>query len=961
MSSNQWVPGYLREQQAASQGGRYDNTGDQGANTNYNSGGNSSDQGRHRYDDANVSGSYVTDDASTNKPSANAASQRPQRNYDDTPTPGSHVLGGEPSTQSYGGDSMDRIDQSQHAQGNVDDDSRNTKLGNPNNSIYNRGPDQDQRYGVAPVSGPRPTDDSSLVDDNEAIKHATSHAGDQDNEMMMSALQHAKKQTSQQPIDEDSVQQAHQVAYQDGNSNSLDASSLGSAAALQAMQGVMGSGSSGGDMKSQLLGIAMAEAGKLFDAQGSASGNKQDAINGAAQTAMQLLLQDKFINLGKEAFGAYQASQQSQHSRPAPPGSNQPSQQGGGQYQPTSHGAAQEYYDESNAQLRQGGNSDYNQFSTQIDHGQAVQNASQHAGGQDPSLFATALQHLGTPGSTPSLDHDTVENAHSEAYRKGNAGSLDANSMGGAAAMQAFKMFVGGGHGSSSASGGGGQTQLLSMAMAEAAKLFDAHGGASSGSKQDAINGAAKTVMKLILQSKMGGGSSGGGSGSMGSLMGMASKFIERSTPSPTRGAAIAGTNPNVLRRRHSAEEIIPPVVVSHPPASSPTMVLVIQNTAVPPQRLITDYYHSRPGSSSAGRTSAGPVRDSSGPYQRPGIVDDKPGLTTNPRFDEAALGGDRARAARADLGEGILQAIKDEVYFTADNQEHRITQHNRMLIAGTKFYSQDDPILKDWNGSKDKSRNVLQRAIRPQRDPSPPPSTPSRNTIVEFKERPTLAAARYYAQDPKNSVGILNFASATRPGGGFLNGAQAQEESLARASNLYHSLTQPGVYQKFYAAHLQDRRDGFYTSSIILSKGVVLMRDERNDWVPPLSVDVVTSAAVNAGLVRHRMQDYEPQDVEAMILSHMYDRMGKILRLFEENNNDVLILGSFGTGVFQNSVSAVATIWANLLELGGRFHNKFSRVEFAILGTGTFTTFQKAYLEARDTMQAKWIQENGD
>ena len=96
---------------------------------------------------------------------------------------------------------------------------------------------------------------------------------------------------------------------------------------------------------------------------------------------------------------------------------------------------------------------------------------------------------------------------------------MDAHSMGSAAAMQvsgsalkppssslnllqAFKMFSGGG-GSSSSSGsasGGGKAQLISMAMAEASKLFDKSGGSASGGKQDVINGAVKTVMKLILQ-----------------------------------------------------------------------------------------------------------------------------------------------------------------------------------------------------------------------------------------------------------------------------------------------------------------------------------------------------------------------------------------------------------------------------------------------------------------------------
>lgn len=57
------------------------------------------------------------------------------------------------------------------------------------------------------------------------------------------------------------------------------------------------------------------------------------------------------------------------------------------------------------------------------------------------------------------------------------------------------------------------------MAMAEASKLFDKSGGGSSGSKQDAVNGAAMTVMKLLVQSKFSSMTGGGNSGGLGGMM----------------------------------------------------------------------------------------------------------------------------------------------------------------------------------------------------------------------------------------------------------------------------------------------------------------------------------------------------------------------------------------------------------------------------------------------------------
>ena len=66
------------------------------------------------------------------------------------------------------------------------------------------------------------------------------------------------------------------------------------------------------------------------------------------------------------------------------------------------------------------------------------------------------------------------------------------------------------------------------MAMAEASKLFDKSGGAKQGDKQDAVNGAAMTVMKLLVQSKFGGGAQttgGKDSGGLGGLMSLVRRF----------------------------------------------------------------------------------------------------------------------------------------------------------------------------------------------------------------------------------------------------------------------------------------------------------------------------------------------------------------------------------------------------------------------------------------------------
>jgi len=60
------------------------------------------------------------------------------------------------------------------------------------------------------------------------------------------------------------------------------------------------------------------------------------------------------------------------------------------------------------------------------------------------------------------LDGDGIIDAHEQAYSKGNAGNLNSNQMGSAAAMNAFKQFTqGGGSTQGSTQGGDFKSQLI--------------------------------------------------------------------------------------------------------------------------------------------------------------------------------------------------------------------------------------------------------------------------------------------------------------------------------------------------------------------------------------------------------------------------------------------------------------------------------------------------------------------
>ena len=99
------------------------------------------------------------------------------------------------------------------------------------------------------------------------------------------------------------------------------------------------------------------------------------------------------------------------------------------------------------------------------------------------------------------------------------------------------------------------------------------------------------------------------------------------------------------------------------------------------------------------------------------------------------------------------------------------------------------------------------------------------RTTRFVVENETTLAAAsRLSSQLGSPDILCLNFASAHNPGGGFQNGAEAQEESLARSSGLYPTLmANPGYYQA--NGHAKTK---LYTHHMIHSPDVPVFRDDE-------------------------------------------------------------------------------------------------------------------------------------
>lgn len=212
--------------------------------------------------------------------------------------------------------------------------------------------------------------------------------------------------------------------------------------------------------------------------------------------------------------------------------------------------------------------------------------------------------------------------------------------------------------------------------------------------------------------------------------------------------------------------------------------------------------------------------------------------------------------------------------------------------------------------------------------------------TVVEVTGESSLEAARRLTARDGDPVAVLNFSSARNPGGGYLNGAQAQEEALCRASALYTCVRSAREFYDHHRAH----RDPFYSDRVIHSPAVPVFRDDRGQPLDDAyTVGFLTAAAPNAGVVLRQAPERAKE-----LPSALARRAERVLETAVACGYRRLVLGAWGCGVFQNDPAQVADAFRALLDEGGRFHGYFEHVVFGVLdrtrGAVTRAAFEEAF-----------------
>ena len=245
-------------------------------------------------------------------------------------------------------------------------------------------------------------------------------------------------------------------------------------------------------------------------------------------------------------------------------------------------------------------------------------------------------------------------------------------------------------------------------------------------------------------------------------------------------------------------------------------------------------------------------------------------------------------------------------------------TKNAEIFRDTERRYTTDQALIQAVRNSTQAQAFIAEKSIV-----SVPASSKTEKAKVIVSGKRSPEAAESYAKQGKK-VCVLNFASATNPGGGVVNGSSAQEECICRCTTLYPCLNTDQMWNVFYRPH-RKTANPLYNNDCIYTPNVCVFKSDTN-FPEPLpkenwwSVNILTCAAPNLRERPSNMMTPHARDTAAKITPSELEKLltARIRRIFEiavANGNEVLILGAFGCGAFRNPPELVAKVFNKVMQ----------------------------------------------
>lgn len=191
---------------------------------------------------------------------------------------------------------------------------------------------------------------------------------------------------------------------------------------------------------------------------------------------------------------------------------------------------------------------------------------------------------------------------------------------------------------------------------------------------------------------------------------------------------------------------------------------------------------------------------------------------------------------------------------------------------------------------------------------------TDTLQAAAHMSERPFATrrtAPSIKSNKQRANVSILSFASPLKPGGGFLEGANSQEEFICARSTLY-----PALWDSFYRL---PEIGGIYTPDVMVFRDST---PEANELIKRdrFFVDVISAGMLRFPEVRGRSDEKLENGCSCGLSYCDRDRelvtrkMKAVMRIAQSKGAERLVLGAWGCGAYGNPAKEVAKIWRKVI-----------------------------------------------
>ena len=197
-----------------------------------------------------------------------------------------------------------------------------------------------------------------------------------------------------------------------------------------------------------------------------------------------------------------------------------------------------------------------------------------------------------------------------------------------------------------------------------------------------------------------------------------------------------------------------------------------------------------------------------------------------------------------------------------------------------------------------------------------------------------SLDLAEQLHLEGKQNISVLNMASHTTPGGGYLSGSSAQEEALCRRSTLYLTIRRQRNF------HPIPPHGAIFSPDVLILRtsddtSCTLLNPSARWWT-----SVISLAAIARPRLKSQGEEFaRPEDVEST-----KERIRTVLRVASLEGKRNLVLAAMGCGAFKNPPRQVAGLFRGVFGGEEEFRGRFDGIWFAVIergGTSNYAIFK--------------------